>query len=158
MDREQHIVHGLAWVATYAETLREVRGWARALADNGKLGETEQLLCKLLAAEYGAQLSGGVPMTQLEIVRPSDFGVAALAADDIDRIRLAFSRCAETQAPADASRIDVADALVRLERWLNDFSFRRARLAAAIHAENGKMLLQRLFRDRLLHCWLACSA
>ncbi len=77
MDREQHIVHGLAWVATYAETLREVRGWARALADNGKLGETEQLLCKLLAAEYGAQLSGGVPMTQLEIVRPSDFGVAA---------------------------------------------------------------------------------
>ena len=24
VDREQHVVHGLAWVATYAETLREV--------------------------------------------------------------------------------------------------------------------------------------
>lgn len=38
LDREQHIVHGLAWVATYAETLREVRDWARALSEQGKFG------------------------------------------------------------------------------------------------------------------------
>jgi (2S)-methylsuccinyl-CoA dehydrogenase len=79
-DREQHIVHGLAWVATYAETLREVQAWARALADAGKFGETEQLLAKLLAGEYTAQLAGGVPMTQVEMIRPADFGVAAPAA------------------------------------------------------------------------------
>src|SRR5688572_26427275 len=76
-DREQHLVHGLAWVATYAETLRQVRDWARALADAGKLSETERLLAKLLAAEYAAQLAGGVPMTQVEIIRPADFGVTA---------------------------------------------------------------------------------
>jgi (2S)-methylsuccinyl-CoA dehydrogenase len=75
MDREQHIVHGLAWVATYAETLREVRDWARALDGQGKLGEIETLLSKMLAAEYGAQLAGGLPMTQVETIRPSDFGV-----------------------------------------------------------------------------------
>lgn len=76
LDREQHIVHGLAWVATYAETLREVSDWARALSEAGKFGETEQLLSKLLAAEYAAQLAGGVPMTQVEIIRPADFGIA----------------------------------------------------------------------------------
>ncbi|MFT3727441.1 MAG: acyl-CoA dehydrogenase family protein [Terricaulis sp.] len=76
-DREQHVVHGLAWVATYAETLREVSNWARALSGAGKFGETEQLLSKLLASEYAAQLAGGAPMTQVEVIRPADFGVAA---------------------------------------------------------------------------------
>jgi (2S)-methylsuccinyl-CoA dehydrogenase len=79
LDREQHVVHGLAWVATYAETLREVRDWARALSDKGALTETDQLLAKLLAAEYSAQLAGGVAMTQVEIIRPDHFGVAAPA-------------------------------------------------------------------------------
>ncbi|MBN8606404.1 MAG: acyl-CoA dehydrogenase family protein [Caulobacterales bacterium] len=77
IDREQHVVHGLAWVATYAETLREVSDWARALSEKGAFGEIEQLLAKLLAAEYSAQLAGGVPMTQVEIIRPGHFGVAA---------------------------------------------------------------------------------
>ena len=72
LDREQHLVHGLAWVATYAETLREVSEWARALTEAGRFGETEQLLAKLLVAEYSAQLAGGVPMTQLEMIRPDD--------------------------------------------------------------------------------------
>ncbi|WP_135212575.1 acyl-CoA dehydrogenase family protein [Vitreimonas flagellata] len=79
LHREQHVVHGLAWVATYAETLREVRDWARALGAKGAFGETEQLLAKLLVAEYSAQLAGGVPMTQVEIIRPDHFGVVAPA-------------------------------------------------------------------------------
>ena len=79
LDREQHLVHGLAWVATYAETLREVRDWAAALSQRGAFGETEQLLAKLLVAEYSAQLAGGVPMTQVETIRPADFGVEAPA-------------------------------------------------------------------------------
>ena len=93
IDREQHIVHGLAWVATYAETLREVRSWARALSDSGKFGETERLLAKLVAAEYAAQLAGGLPMTQVESIRPADFGIAApefsLAVTQAERTRLA---------------------------------------------------------------------
>jgi (2S)-methylsuccinyl-CoA dehydrogenase len=77
LDREQHVVHGLAWVATYAEVFSEVAAWARALSEAGKLGEVEQGLATLLVAEYGAQLAGGLPMTQVEIVRPADFGIAA---------------------------------------------------------------------------------
>jgi (2S)-methylsuccinyl-CoA dehydrogenase len=77
LDREQHLVHGLAWVATYAETLREVRDWGRGLAAKGAFGEAEALLAKLLAAEYAAQLAGGLPMTQVEAIRPADFGVPA---------------------------------------------------------------------------------
>ena len=93
IDREQHVVHGLAWVTTYAETLREVRDWARALSEAGKFGETEQLLAKLLAAEYSAQLAGGLPMTQVESIRPSDFGVdaptVALTVTQTEKTRLA---------------------------------------------------------------------
>jgi (2S)-methylsuccinyl-CoA dehydrogenase len=77
IDREQHLVHGLAWVATYAEALREVADWARALSAKGAFSETDQLLAKLVAAEYAAQLAGGLPMTQVESIRPADFGVDA---------------------------------------------------------------------------------
>jgi (2S)-methylsuccinyl-CoA dehydrogenase len=93
LDREQHLVHGLAWVSTYAETLRQVRDWAGALSERGAFGETEQLLARLLAAEYSAQLAGGVPMTQVEIIRPADFGVeppaVALRITQADKQRLA---------------------------------------------------------------------
>jgi (2S)-methylsuccinyl-CoA dehydrogenase len=93
LDREQHVVHGLAWVATYAETLREVRDWGRALSEQGKLGETEHLLAKLLASEYAAQLAGGVAMSQVETIRPADFGLdaprAMLAISQQEKTRLA---------------------------------------------------------------------
>ena len=79
VDREQHVVHGLAWVATYAETLREVAAWAKTLNEQGKFTRTEALLSKLLASEYAAQLAGGVAMTQVETIRPADFGIDAPA-------------------------------------------------------------------------------
>ena len=92
-DREQHVVHGLAWVATYAETLREVANWARALSGAGKFGEIETLLAKVLVSEYAAQLAGGVAMTQVEIIRPANFGVAApavtLSVTQAEKTRLA---------------------------------------------------------------------
>ena len=52
IDQEQHIVHGLAWVATYVETLREVANWALRLQDEGLFGETESSLSCLLFANY----------------------------------------------------------------------------------------------------------
>jgi len=77
IDAEQHVVHGLAWVATYVETLREVAAWAGRLEDAGGFGETEQLLARVLFAEYGAQLRGGIPMNQGEVARPEDTGLAS---------------------------------------------------------------------------------
>jgi (2S)-methylsuccinyl-CoA dehydrogenase len=74
-DREQHMLHGLAWYASYATLMTEVAAWAQRLAADGAFGETEALLARLLFAEYGAQLAGGIPMNQGETIRPADLGV-----------------------------------------------------------------------------------
>jgi len=71
-DEEQHVVHGFGWYAAYAELLREVVRWAVHLQSEGTFGQTEALLAQLLFAEYGAQLVGGIPMNQGEVVRPAD--------------------------------------------------------------------------------------
>ncbi len=71
-DVEQHVVHGFGWYASYAELMREVAGWAANLESAGAFGEIEALLAQFLFAEYGAQLSGGIPMNQGETVRPTD--------------------------------------------------------------------------------------
>jgi len=74
-DVEQHVVHGYGWYASYGELLNQVAGWAERLEAEGRFGETEALLAQLLFAEYGAQLIGGVPMNQGEVIRPADLGV-----------------------------------------------------------------------------------
>ncbi len=72
LDAEQHAAHGLAWTAAYAETLRQVAAWARALDAKGRFGEAEALPAQLLAHEYISQLAGGLPMNQGEIFRAVD--------------------------------------------------------------------------------------
>ncbi len=77
LDREQRAAHGLAWLATYVEALRQLNAYAERMHAAGRLGEIETLLVRLGAAEYLAQIFGGIPMSQSEIVRLSDLGVAA---------------------------------------------------------------------------------
>ena len=79
LDAEQHVAHGLAWYATYAELLRQLVAWCDRLSAEGRWGEAEEALCGLLAAEYGAQLMGGVPMNGTEFIRPADFGLPSQA-------------------------------------------------------------------------------
>ena len=74
-DREQRAAHGLAWIATYVEALRQMARWARALEREKRLGEIETLIVQAAFGEYLAQLAGGIAMSQTEIVRPSDLGV-----------------------------------------------------------------------------------
>ena len=75
LDAEQHVAHGLAWAAAYAETLRQTAAWAGELQAAGRLGEAEALPAQLLAFEYLSQLAGGVPMNQGETFRPGDLGL-----------------------------------------------------------------------------------
>jgi (2S)-methylsuccinyl-CoA dehydrogenase len=75
LDREQHAVHGLAWAAAYAETLRQTAAWARALDAESGLSEREALPAQLLAHEYLSQLMGGLPMNQGEVFRPADLEI-----------------------------------------------------------------------------------
>ena len=76
LEREQHAAHGLAWIATYAEALNQVASYARRMSDEGRFGEMEALLAQIGAAEYAAQLAGGVPMSQGEIARTHELGVS----------------------------------------------------------------------------------
>jgi (2S)-methylsuccinyl-CoA dehydrogenase len=76
LEREQHAVHGLAWIATYAEALNQVASYAHRMVDEGRFGEMEALLAQIGAAEYASQLAGGVPMSQGEIARTHELGVS----------------------------------------------------------------------------------
>ncbi len=84
LESEQHAAHSLAWLATYVESLRQMRDWAKRLSDAGSFGETEQLLLQCAFGEYLAQISGGIPMAQGEYARLSDMGVTAEAARALD--------------------------------------------------------------------------
>lgn len=79
LDRQQHLAHGYAWAASYAETLVQTAIWAEALESEGRFGEAEALPTQLMAHEYLSQLAGGLPMNQGEVVRPADFGLSAEA-------------------------------------------------------------------------------
>ncbi len=78
-DREQRATHGLAWLATYVEAVRRLAAYAERLADAGGLGEIEELIVRIGAGEYLAQIMGGIPMSQGEIVRLADLGLNAAA-------------------------------------------------------------------------------
>jgi len=76
LEANQTAAHGLAWVATYVEALRQMQSWAERLQENGAFAETEQLLHQIAFGEYLWQLYGGLPMSQTEIVRPQDLGLS----------------------------------------------------------------------------------
>jgi (2S)-methylsuccinyl-CoA dehydrogenase len=78
-DREQRATHGLAWLATYVESVRQLAAYAERMHTGGNLGELEELLIQLGIGEYLAQIAGGIPMSQGEIVRPADVGLSAEA-------------------------------------------------------------------------------
>jgi (2S)-methylsuccinyl-CoA dehydrogenase len=76
LDREQRATHGLAWLATYVESVRQLAAYAERMQTSGALGEIEELLVRLGIGEYLAQIQGGIFMSQSEIVRPADLGLA----------------------------------------------------------------------------------
>ncbi len=77
MDAHQGATHGLAWLATYVESLRQMRGWAVRLSEQDKFGEVEALLLQIGFGEYLDQIKSGIPMNQSEVVRLRDLGLTA---------------------------------------------------------------------------------
>ena len=76
-DREQRATHGLAWFATYVEAVRQLAAYTERMTREGSLGEMEEHLVRIGLGEYIAQLIGGIPISQGEMVRPSDLGLTA---------------------------------------------------------------------------------
>lgn len=85
LEGQQHAAHGLAWLATYAEAVSELGGYAERLREEGRLGETEALLVRIGAGEYLDQLFSGIPMSQGEMVRPT--GSLGLSAKEVAQFR-----------------------------------------------------------------------
>src|SRR5579862_7570861 len=79
LDREQRAAHGLAWLATYMEAIRQLAAYAQRLVETDSLGEVEELLVRIGTGEYLAQILGGIPMSQGEIVRLADLGLTSAA-------------------------------------------------------------------------------
>jgi (2S)-methylsuccinyl-CoA dehydrogenase len=79
IEREQRATHGLAWLATYVEAIRQLSAYAERMSGEGRLGEIEELLVRIGAGEFLAQMAGGILMSQGELVRPSDLGLDAKA-------------------------------------------------------------------------------
>jgi (2S)-methylsuccinyl-CoA dehydrogenase len=91
IDREQRATHGLAWFATYAQAVRQLAAYAERMRAAGRLGQVEELVVRIGLGEYLAQMLGGIPMSQGEIVRPADLGlkldqVAARVTPDVETL------------------------------------------------------------------------
>jgi len=99
IELHQTAAHGLAWLATYVESLRQMQAWGEKLDAEGKFGETEQLIQQIAFGEYLWQMQGGIPMNQGEFIRPQDLG---LSQDDqsvlmTDAVRM-LTQAGNTQA------------------------------------------------------------
>ncbi len=79
IDHHQRAVHGYAWIASNVQALAALAKWAEALEERGAFGRGERLICEIAFGETIAQLLGGIPMGQNEIVRPADLGIAEAA-------------------------------------------------------------------------------
>ncbi|WP_189436384.1 acyl-CoA dehydrogenase family protein [Pseudovibrio japonicus] len=81
MEQEQRATHGLAWLATYVEALKQLNAYGERLETEGTFGEVESLILRIGFAEYTAQVFGGLPMSQGEILRLSDLGISRSEAE-----------------------------------------------------------------------------
>ncbi|NCQ23034.1 MAG: acyl-CoA dehydrogenase [Rhodobacteraceae bacterium CG17_big_fil_post_rev_8_21_14_2_50_63_15] len=76
LETHQTAAHGLAWLATYVEALRQMQMWANRLTEKGQFGEIESLIHQIAFGEYLNQIAGGIQMNQGEMVRLQDIGLA----------------------------------------------------------------------------------
>jgi (2S)-methylsuccinyl-CoA dehydrogenase len=76
VEEHQTATHGLAWFATYSQSLTQMQRWAEKLNQTNTFGETEQLILQITFGEYLCQIYGGIQMNQGEILRLQDLGLS----------------------------------------------------------------------------------
>ncbi|RDJ23197.1 acyl-CoA dehydrogenase [Bosea caraganae] len=79
LEAEQHAAHGLSWLATYVMALREMKAYGERLQAEDRYGAVEDYALRIGAGEYAAQIFGGIPMSQGEIVRLPALGLSQKA-------------------------------------------------------------------------------
>lgn len=75
LEGDQFAAHALSWLATYEQSLVQLRAWAGRVAEAGNFGAMEALILQIGFGEYLNQIAGGVPMSQGEIARLADLGL-----------------------------------------------------------------------------------
>ncbi len=75
LEAEQRAAHGLAWLATYVEVIRQLHAYAERMSAAGRFGDIEALVVAIGAGEYLSQIVGGIPISQGEMLRLVDMGV-----------------------------------------------------------------------------------
>ena len=76
VEQNQTAAHGLAWLATYAEALKQMQQWAEKLNADSRFGAVEALILQIAFGEYLCQIHGGIPISQSEIIRSHDMGIS----------------------------------------------------------------------------------
>ncbi len=112
LELNQNAAHGLAWLATYVEALKQMANYAARLREEGRFGELEALITQTAFSEYLAQISGGIPMSQGEFVRLHMLG---LSEQDVDVfMRGAVSKLI-SKSNTPESRARIIDLIVKQE-------------------------------------------
>ena len=58
IETHQSVAHGVAWLATYTESVSQMVKWAENLSQEKKFGQPEQLLLQIVLSEYLRQIVG----------------------------------------------------------------------------------------------------
>jgi (2S)-methylsuccinyl-CoA dehydrogenase len=145
----QRALHGLAWLATYAMAIRALANYAGRLQAAGDLHEADELSIAIAVEEYLAQIVGGIPMSQGEMVRPRDLGLstsmvaqqvegplAALMSGTEQRRARLVALMAESRDAANGNR-DLDETLAAIRQEMRRFAEREiAPHAQAWHRNN----------------------
>lgn len=75
LDQHQFAAHALAWLATYAESLRQMQAWATTLTEAQSFTDMDALIHQIAFGEYLHHICGGIPMSQGEMARLQDLGI-----------------------------------------------------------------------------------
>ena len=77
VEEHQTFNHSLAWLCTYYMALERMQKWSLQLKLENRLGKIETIIHQIAFSEYLAQIKGGIPISQGEIVRLNDVGIDA---------------------------------------------------------------------------------
>ena len=121
LEREQFAAHGYAWVATYVAALERMLLWAERLEAEGALRELEALMLQAAFGEYLNQLAGGIALSQVEVLRPADLGLADSGVENKAVARLRSAGAALLARGNSAAVRDRIAALIVAGRDSEDF-------------------------------------
>jgi len=112
-DEHQFAAHGFAWFTTYVTALQQMKAWSDRLVAQGKRGTLEPLILQVAFGEYLAQIKGGIPMSQGEIIRLTTLGASEsdIQAFCSSRAVAVLSAYGNSDAARRAISIEIEDSL-----------------------------------------------